>query len=155
MHCPNCGSPNPEGSSFCGICGGSLEGGFAATNPSSAQRETYQVRGKAQEQSYVASSQAYRQLTCPACGQPTLQPRPDGQFADCDGCGSVVDIRSREVVVERHEHITNNITYASLDDQFVLSNDITVLEGLTGSGMMSASDLIIPANQGIRVIGCR
>lgn len=149
MHCLNCGSPLGEADAFCGICGSPVEQGLSGVP---ASPEVFQASNQAQEGSFVAATMAYRAMSCPACGQSGLRPRPDGQFADCEFCGCTVDIRTRDVLVERHEHVVNNITYESLGDEFVLSGGGTVLASLAGGASLAASQLVVPGSQGIRVV---
>lgn len=156
MNCPNCGSPVADGSSFCGICGSSFLQAFPSSDESAlgaVDRVSHVASSPDQIAGYVISEQSIRSLVCPNCGQSSLEIRADGAFADCSICGSVVDVRNREVTVEHHEHVVNNITYENLGDRFILSGGNSVLEGMTSAGAMVGGSLELPAGQGITVIG--
>ncbi|MEI3376534.1 MAG: leucine-rich repeat protein [Coriobacteriales bacterium] len=153
MFCPNCGSPSDDVASFCAVCGSELpkaHGNVASQEP---ERITYAAANLAQEDSFVRASMGYQTFACPNCGMSTLVPDANGITAHCENCGSDIDIRTREVTVERHEHTHNYITYQNLDDHFELSHDNSVVRGLGAAARVDVSHVTIPGNHGITAIG--
>lgn len=153
MFCPNCGSPIDEGLDACVICGGELAGSIKGDSSSEAASVSYFASDLAQEESFVRASVGYQTFACPNCGMSTLVPDANGVIAHCESCGSDVDIRTREITVERHEHTHNYITYQNLSDQFELSHDSSIVRGLGASARLNAAHIVIPENQGILAIG--
>lgn len=153
MFCPNCGSPHDEGARFCKVCGSEISSAFMPSADSDVTSVKHTVRGQAQEDAYVRASMGYQTFACPNCGMSTLVPDANGITAHCESCGSVIDIRTREVTVERHEHTHNHITYQNLSSQFELSHDSAVIHSLAAAGRLNAQNVVIPAGNGIKAIG--
>ena len=153
MFCPNCGSPADDGASFCAVCGSELSKARASVASQEPERITYAAANLAQEDSFVRASMGYQTFACPNCGMSTLVPDANGITAHCESCGSDIDIRTREVTVERHEHTHNYITYQNLGDRFELSHDNSVVRGLGATGRLNVAHVVIPENHGITAIG--
>ena len=153
MFCPNCGSPLDKGSSNCAICGSAVSGAVMPPIDVEPEAVVYSAHNAPQEESYVRASLQYQTFACPNCGMNALIPDASGIIAHCKSCGSDIDIRTRKITVERHEHTHNYITYQTIGDHFDLSHDGTVVRGLTATGATGAANVVIPEKHGITAVG--
>lgn len=136
--CSNCGTELPAGASVCPACGQPVSQSSSVAAPRST---VYQADSDADVTSFVAAENArLHTLICPQCGMP-LQVPADGRFATCSTCGAVIDTERGKIVIEEHKHVTNQIHYENVAQQFRMNASGTTAFALTGMGNAASVDV--------------